>query len=42
MKGVYPTEELSELPTGYKVTAVHELKVPGLAAERHLVAIALD
>jgi 16S rRNA (guanine527-N7)-methyltransferase len=42
MKGVYPIEELSELPTGYKVTAVHELKVPGLAAERHLVAIALD
>ena len=42
MKGVYPTEELSELPAGYKVTAVHQLKVPGLAAERHLVAIALD
>ena len=42
MKGIYPTEELSELPTGYKVTAVHQLRVPGLEAERHLVAIALD
>jgi 16S rRNA (guanine527-N7)-methyltransferase len=42
MKGVYPTEELSGLSAGYKVTAVHELKVPGLVAERHLVAIALD
>jgi 16S rRNA (guanine527-N7)-methyltransferase len=42
MKGVYPTQELSELPAGYKVTAVHQLKIPGLEAERHLVAIALD
>jgi 16S rRNA (guanine527-N7)-methyltransferase len=42
MKGIYPTAELSELPVGYKVTAVHQLKVPDLEAERHLVAIALD
>jgi 16S rRNA (guanine527-N7)-methyltransferase len=42
MKGVYPTQELSELPAGYTVTAVHQLKIPGLEAERHLVAIALD
>jgi 16S rRNA (guanine527-N7)-methyltransferase len=42
MKGIYPTQELSELPTGYKVTSVHQLKIPGLEAERHLVAIALD
>ncbi len=39
MKGVYPTEELSELPQGFKVCAVHEVQVPGLAAQRHLIAI---
>jgi 16S rRNA (guanine527-N7)-methyltransferase len=41
MKGVYPTEELSDLPSGYKVSAVHVLQVPGLEAQRHLVEIAL-
>lgn len=37
MKGVYPLAELETLPPGYTVEAVHELKVPGLDAERHLI-----
>jgi len=37
MKGVYPHEELEQLPAGYRVRDVIALKVPGLDAERHLV-----
>ncbi|HYC44570.1 MAG TPA: 16S rRNA (guanine(527)-N(7))-methyltransferase RsmG [Burkholderiales bacterium] len=37
MKGVYPYEELAQLPAPYEMTAVIPLTVPGLAAERHLV-----
>ena len=37
MKGVYPHEELAHLPAGCLVTDVHTLRVPGAAAERHLV-----
>jgi 16S rRNA (guanine527-N7)-methyltransferase len=39
MKGKYPEEEIKSLPTGWKVAAVHELKVPGLGEQRHLVEI---
>lgn len=39
MKGVRPEEELRELPAGYRLLAVHSLKVPGLDAERCLVEI---
>lgn len=39
MKGIYPAEELSALPDGFVVEAVHRLNVPDLAAERHLVCI---
>ncbi len=37
MKGVYPYEELGQLPSPYRMTAAVPLQVPGLAAERHLV-----
>jgi 16S rRNA (guanine527-N7)-methyltransferase len=39
MKGVYPYEELNQLPEGYRLQGVTPLRVPGLAAERHLVRI---
>ncbi|MGE5624467.1 MAG: 16S rRNA (guanine(527)-N(7))-methyltransferase RsmG, partial [Bacillota bacterium] len=39
MKGARPEEELRDIPPGYRVQAVHPLKVPGLAAERCLVEI---
>jgi 16S rRNA (guanine527-N7)-methyltransferase len=38
MKGVYPHEELAQLPTG-GVESVVKLDVPDLHAERHLVVI---
>lgn len=37
MKGQRPDEEIAELPPGWRVAAVHPLRVPGLSAERHLV-----
>ena len=40
MKGRHPGEELSGRLTGWKVLAVHPLKVPGLDDERHLVELA--
>ncbi len=40
MKGVYPQEELSALPPGYRVLAVKALRVSGLEGERHLAIIA--
>jgi 16S rRNA (guanine527-N7)-methyltransferase len=40
MKGQRPDEEIAELPPGWRLQAVHVLRVPGLAAERHLVEIA--
>lgn len=39
MKGRPPDEEIAALPPGWGVTAVHEVHVPGLDAERTLVAI---
>ncbi len=42
MKGRYPDNELAELPTGWQVTAQHELHVPGLDAERHLLELQRD
>jgi 16S rRNA (guanine527-N7)-methyltransferase len=40
MKGKRPDEEISALPRGFRVLAVHRLRVPGLPDERHLVEIA--
>ena len=42
MKGVMPHDEIARLPTGWKVTQVQPLHVPGLAAERHLIFIETD
>lgn len=39
MKGVYPEQEMAELPAGFSVGTVHELRVPELNADRHLVVI---
>lgn len=39
MKGVYPQAELKAIPAGFKVAGVHELHVPGLDAQRHVVCI---
>lgn len=39
MKGVFPTEELAEMPGGYEIVQVVPLRVPGLRARRHLVHI---
>jgi 16S rRNA (guanine527-N7)-methyltransferase len=40
MKGKVPEDELSNLEKNYKVVACHELDVPGVDAERHLINIA--
>jgi 16S rRNA (guanine527-N7)-methyltransferase len=39
MKGIYPHEELSQLPSQVAVEKIVPIAVPGLAAERHLVMI---
>ena len=39
MKGVYPVAEVEAMPEGYQVEAVHQLKVPALDAERHLLIV---
>ena len=39
MKGRYPTDELTSLPSGWKLAAVHRLNIPGLDEERHLVEL---
>lgn len=39
MKGARPEEELRRLPAGFRLNAVHVLKVPGLDARRCVVEI---
>lgn len=39
MKGVLPEDEIAALPPGWRLAAVHPLRVPGLSAERHLLEI---
>jgi 16S rRNA (guanine527-N7)-methyltransferase len=39
MKGRHPQAELENLPSGWKLAAVHRLNVPALDEERHLVEI---
>jgi 16S rRNA (guanine527-N7)-methyltransferase len=40
MKGKRPDEELGSVPKSFRVLAVHALRVPGLADQRHLVELA--
>ncbi|HSM11909.1 MAG TPA: 16S rRNA (guanine(527)-N(7))-methyltransferase RsmG [Lysobacter sp.] len=42
MKGAYPADEIAALPPGWRVQGTQVLRVPGLAAERHLVTIGRD
>ena len=39
MKGAYPKQELELLPEAFKVINIHQLDIPGLDAERHLVHV---
>ena len=39
MKGLYPYEEIAQLPDGFRVERVVPLAVPGVEGERHLVMI---
>jgi 16S rRNA (guanine527-N7)-methyltransferase len=39
MKGVYPLTELQEITPPFKITATHQLFVPNLQAERHVVDV---
>ncbi len=39
MKGLYPHEELAQLPDAFKLRSVVALQVPGMRAERHLVLL---
>ena len=39
MKGVYPHEELAQLPPDFKLRRVERLSIPGLPAERHLLLL---
>jgi 16S rRNA (guanine527-N7)-methyltransferase len=39
MKGLYPHEEIALLQSSVKVSADHQLQVPGLEASRHLIVL---
>jgi len=39
MKGVYPEQELQQLAGGFRLEAIHALKVPGSDGQRHLVEL---
>ena len=39
MKGIYPYEEIAQVPAGWRVSEATALKVPGLRAERHWVRV---
>jgi 16S rRNA (guanine527-N7)-methyltransferase len=40
MKGVYPHEEITQLPAGWALESAVPLNVPGLRARRHLLLLA--
>ncbi len=42
MKGQIPEEEIAQLPEGFRIEAINELKVSGLDAQRHLIQIAFS
>ncbi|WP_409524330.1 16S rRNA (guanine(527)-N(7))-methyltransferase RsmG [Nitrincola sp. MINF-07-Sa-05] len=39
MKGLYPEQELNDLPAGYVLKDSHRLDVPGTEGERHLLIL---
>ena len=39
MKGAYPIAEIEAMPAGYQLEAIHQLQVPKLDAERHLLIV---
>ena len=39
MCGRRPDQELAALPAGWRLLAMHPLRVPGLDAERHLLVL---
>lgn len=39
MKGQIPEEEIAQLPEGFRIEAINELRVSGLNAQRHLIQI---
>jgi 16S rRNA (guanine527-N7)-methyltransferase len=42
MKGIVPHEELTQLPKGFKLIAIHELKIPKLDEPRCLIVMEKD
>jgi len=39
MKGRHPDAEIAALPPGWKATAVHDIRIPGLPAARCIVEL---
>ncbi|RLJ68187.1 16S rRNA (guanine(527)-N(7))-methyltransferase RsmG [Sulfurisoma sediminicola] len=39
MKGQYPADEVAALPAGWRLASSHDLSVPGLDAQRHLLVL---
>jgi 16S rRNA (guanine527-N7)-methyltransferase len=39
MKGIYPHEELAQLPAQFAAEKIIQIPVPGVEAQRHLVLI---
>lgn len=39
LKGRYPADELAEIPPGWQLEHSRALKIPGLAAERHILRL---
>ncbi|RUO69671.1 16S rRNA (guanine(527)-N(7))-methyltransferase RsmG [Idiomarina ramblicola] len=39
LKGLYPQDELEQLPQQYKIESIEQIKVPGIDASRHIVII---
>ena len=42
MKGIFPHEEIAQLPQGWRLQQAVELTVPALRAQRHLLLLAPD
>ncbi|MCA1767183.1 MAG: 16S rRNA (guanine(527)-N(7))-methyltransferase RsmG [Idiomarina sp.] len=39
LKGLYPQDELEQLPESYKTESIEQINVPGIDASRHIVII---